>query len=314
MAAGTAERKEQSVKELIIDDEFDALCPPLTFEEQNNLEASIEANGCRDALICWKSGDKEILVDGHNRYRICRTLGKEFKTTFMPFDCRTDVVDFIVRNQLSRRNLTEEQKAYLRGKRLEAEKKSVGRPNDKYGQPAHILTQDRIAEELGVSGTTIRRNQRFAKAVDSLASAGGKAVKEQILSGRVGMSLTESDVAAVESLQPKQLKQVAEAVAEGKVKTVKQALDLFEVSRPASKKPPTANETMAARLRNKPSNCLSILCTLDEIGEALTAARQRIEETGGEFASHKFDMDENSRRLNMARKLISQVRSAIKGA
>ena len=56
---------------LRIDEEFAALIPPLTDEEYRGLEASILEEGCRDALVCW--GD--VLVDGHNRYKICTAHG-----------------------------------------------------------------------------------------------------------------------------------------------------------------------------------------------------------------------------------------------
>ena len=57
-----------------IDEEFAALIPPLTDEEYKGLEASILAEGCRDALVCW--GD--VLVDGHNRYKICTAHGVSY--------------------------------------------------------------------------------------------------------------------------------------------------------------------------------------------------------------------------------------------
>ncbi len=41
---------------------------PLTEDEYAALERSLLSEGCRDALVLW--GD--LLVDGHNRYAICR--------------------------------------------------------------------------------------------------------------------------------------------------------------------------------------------------------------------------------------------------
>jgi DNA-binding cell septation regulator SpoVG len=49
---------------IIIDNEFKSIIPPLNDEERKELEKSILAYGCRDALVLW--GD--TLVDGHNRY------------------------------------------------------------------------------------------------------------------------------------------------------------------------------------------------------------------------------------------------------
>ncbi len=58
---------ERLSREIVIDSEFAALIPPLTDDEFNRLEQSILAEGCRDALVLWGN----ILIDGHNRYRIC---------------------------------------------------------------------------------------------------------------------------------------------------------------------------------------------------------------------------------------------------
>ena len=52
-----------------INDGFKKLIPPLLDEEYALLEASILREGVRDALLAWK----DVLIDGHNRYEICRT-------------------------------------------------------------------------------------------------------------------------------------------------------------------------------------------------------------------------------------------------
>ena len=56
-----------------IDPEFKSLLAPLSPEEYNQLQANIEADGCREPLVIWKGED--ILVDGHNRLEICNELG-----------------------------------------------------------------------------------------------------------------------------------------------------------------------------------------------------------------------------------------------
>ena len=86
---------------MIIDKEFAELIPPLTDEEYRGLEASIVAEGCRDALIAW--GD--ILVDGHNRFKICTEHGIAFQTLQKEFADRDAVKLWMLGNQLGRRNL-----------------------------------------------------------------------------------------------------------------------------------------------------------------------------------------------------------------
>ena len=93
--------------QITIDKEFKDLIPPLQKEERDQLEANIKAEGCRDPLTRW--GD--ILIDGHNRHEICTRLGVPFKTVSVSFPDRSHAVEWIIRNQFGRRNLS----AYDRG-------------------------------------------------------------------------------------------------------------------------------------------------------------------------------------------------------
>lgn len=88
---------------IIIDNELKQLLKPLELEEYQQLEQSIIAEGCRDALVLW--GD--ILVDGHNRYEICIKHGIKFETSQKNFDSYDDAKIWMIDNQLSRRNLTD---------------------------------------------------------------------------------------------------------------------------------------------------------------------------------------------------------------
>lgn len=91
-------------KKLKIDPEFKALIPALAPDEFAALEQSILLYGCRDKLVEWNG----ILVDGHNRYKICTTHGKSFKTTPLErVDTREGVLYWIIENQLARRNVTD---------------------------------------------------------------------------------------------------------------------------------------------------------------------------------------------------------------
>ena len=107
--------------DLIIDPEFADKIPPLTEEEYRLLEENILADGkIISPLITWNG----IIVDGHNRYRILQAHPEiPYETMEMEFSDRYAVIVWICRNQLGRRNLTDEQKKFLTGKRYEAEKK-----------------------------------------------------------------------------------------------------------------------------------------------------------------------------------------------
>lgn len=170
---------------LQIDPEFQNLLPTLTAEESEALEQSIEREGCRDALIVW--GD--TLVDGHNRHEICTRRGFRFQVRQMDFDSREDVIIWICANQNSRRNITLEQKAFLLGKRYEAEKRKSGERTDLTcpHDEDRLRTAKLIANELRVSKNTVERAGRFARAVDTLA-ADSPTIKRKILSGEINQS------------------------------------------------------------------------------------------------------------------------------
>lgn len=90
------------MNELIIDKEFEALIPNLKTEEFEQLEKNILSEGCRDSLIVWNN----ILIDGHNRYKICSQRGIDFKTSLKDFGSRDEVKQWIILNQFGRRNLS----------------------------------------------------------------------------------------------------------------------------------------------------------------------------------------------------------------
>jgi hypothetical protein len=109
---------------IAIDPEFKVLIPPLSREEKAQLEANLREQGCRDALVVWKGHN--LLIDGHNRYEICLQHGIEFQTREIDLPSREAVRDWIIDNQLGRRNLTPEMVSYLRGKQYNAMKHSHG--------------------------------------------------------------------------------------------------------------------------------------------------------------------------------------------
>jgi hypothetical protein len=210
--------------ELTIDAEFDELCFALTPEEQDLLEASLETEGCREPILVWANHD-DTIIDGHNRYRICRSLGISFKTKALKFDSREDVVNWIISNQLGRRNATEEQKAYLRGKRYISEKHRHGGDRKSEESSPHsedLKTAERIAGEYGVSRATIERDAKFASAVDDIAANVGKEARDAILTGKV--KAEKKAVTQLAKASPAKQKAAVAAVVEGKASSLRQAI------------------------------------------------------------------------------------------
>ncbi len=122
----TQHRERRSVRmiNLKIDPEFQNQIPPLTDDEYKQLEENILKEGkLLSPLIVWNN----TLVDGHNRYAILQKHPEIcFSTMPLRFESREEVLAWICKNQLGRRNLTPEQKLFLIGKQYEAEKSSHG--------------------------------------------------------------------------------------------------------------------------------------------------------------------------------------------
>lgn len=142
--------------DLIIDPEFKRLLPELSEKEYSVLEESILSEGCRDALVLWG----QIIVDGHNRYQICRSHGLPFRTEQRAFSSREEAIRWILLNQIGRRNLSPELFKYQIGKRYNVEKRlSAHNPRGKnqYSEVASdFLMQPRTTARLGRAGEIAR--------------------------------------------------------------------------------------------------------------------------------------------------------------
>ena len=179
---------------LKIDPEFQSQIPPLTDDEFKQLEENILKEGkLLSPLIVWGN----TLVDGHNRYAILQKHPEiYFSTMPLPFESREEVLAWICKNQLGRRNLTPEQKYYLMGKQYEAEKAAHGgdRKSSDAKSSYHCdnliggeKTCDRIAEENGVSKATVIRASKYMKGVE-IAESLIPGMREKILNKQVKVS------------------------------------------------------------------------------------------------------------------------------
>ena len=100
---------EKKMYELVVDEELERVAPPLAANELEILKADILEHGCKFPLIVW--GD--TIVDGHNRYRICKEEGIPFGIEQMDFTDKTEAKLWIVKNQLGRRNLKDFQRCEM---------------------------------------------------------------------------------------------------------------------------------------------------------------------------------------------------------
>lgn len=205
---------------LIINPEFRDLIPPLTPAELDQLQRGLDADGCLSPLLVWKG--KGILVDGHNRYKHCKANNIPFDVKEVTFYSEQAAKNFIILNQLGRRNLSPEAAALLRGQLYTARKKtdservsesnksrSGGGQNDLHREPEtgkivggnncpQQKTADMIAKETGVSPATVKRDAKFAAAADKLG------VTKDIIAGNEKRSRREIVEAAFPKALPKQ--------------------------------------------------------------------------------------------------------------
>lgn len=92
------------MKELKIDPELRDLLPPLTDDEYRQLEKNIVENGFdRNFPIMEWHG---FIVDGHNRYSICKKHNIEFVVGTLGYETKDEVMEWMLDIQLGRRNLS----------------------------------------------------------------------------------------------------------------------------------------------------------------------------------------------------------------
>src|SRR5215510_1978283 len=161
---------------IVIDPEFHAAIPPLSSEELLQLEENIRRDGCLDALVMWPVHGQDILLDGHNRYKICTRLHLPFRTTRIAMATREDALIWILQQQLGRRNLSNLARIELALKlkpMLGAQaKRRMSEGGKKHGNayqsqplahvpnlPAHD-TRASLARLAGVSGTTFASGEK----------------------------------------------------------------------------------------------------------------------------------------------------------
>ena len=163
---------EKKLHDLTVDPEFRDLIPPLNEEELKLLEVSLVADGCESPLIVWNG----VIVDGHNRYAICRKHDIPFSIQKKNFSSRDDAMLWMLRNQLGRRNLNNYQRVELVLKfeplvknaaeqRMMAGKAANPVPTLAQGQTKG-RTRDHLSEAAGVSHGTFAKAKKLVQSAD----------------------------------------------------------------------------------------------------------------------------------------------------
>lgn len=181
-----------SSPQFVVDREIRALVPPLWPDERVQLEESLLAEGCREALVVWDTGKaKGILLDGHHRYEMCRRHKLPYRVHHIKMDSRDAAKVWVLENQLGRRNLNVAQrvelalklKPLLRAQTRESQRTSTGgsRPqlipelgeaeHPRRAAPPFRRVDKEIAKIAGVSHGTVQKTERVLAEADEETKA-----------------------------------------------------------------------------------------------------------------------------------------------
>ena len=197
---------------------------PLGEEELFLLENSIVKEGCREALIVWeKTDDQLILVDGHNRFKICEKNNIPFKVKKIKFGSIEEAKLWMIDNQMGRRNLTPDQLSYYRGlKYLALKKKKGGYANVKSKGHIETSTSEVVAKFFHVSESTIKRDAKFAEGLNIVGRTNPK-LKTKILTAET--KVKKGDVQALsDAKNPDRITIKNEADLFNKAKAIKEEI------------------------------------------------------------------------------------------
>lgn len=209
---------------LKIDKEFHNLIPPLNVDEYGLLEKSIKKEGVRDPLVIWN----DIILDGHNRFRICNKYKIKFKTKEIKFKDKIEAKLWIINNQLARRNLSDYSRILLESKKediLQIKKKAKeqsGKRTDLSLETKERLepleTAKEVAKKAKVSKDKVYKARFIEKKADDKT-------KEKLSKGEESINKIYTEMKRKEKEEQREEERKKD---EGKIKKVKSPEELFK--------------------------------------------------------------------------------------
>jgi hypothetical protein len=166
------------IEDIKIDPELRDFLLPLNQEENDRLRGSLMADGCLSPLIV--DSITGTLLDGHNRHRICTEKKIPFEIKEISMSKKEQQKQFVLINQLARRNLTPERMKYYRAMLYESVKGEAG-------------------FKAGESGNPSGNKQRVQN--EPVADSSGKAAKEVARLTNTSRSTVKRDVKEVKAMK-----------------------------------------------------------------------------------------------------------------
>lgn len=121
----------------------------------------------------WKG--QNVIVDGHNRFSICQKNNILFEIIEQEFASRYEVTAWILENQLDRRNINKNTRAFVIGRRYLVEKNEHGGDRKSIHQNDGLISETavRIGKRSGVGPATVERYAQYTLAVETIESNTG---------------------------------------------------------------------------------------------------------------------------------------------
>lgn len=270
---------------------------PLDDGQLFQLEKNILAEGCREPIIIWKHNNKFVIVDGHNRYGICRKNKLPFKTKQIAFKNFEDAKAWMIDNQMGRRNLTPDQLSYYRGvKYLALRKKKGGYGNVKSKGQNEITTSEMLANQFTVSESTVKRDAKFAEGLNIVGSSNPK-LKNRILTGQARVNKADLQVLG-SAKYPEKI-------------TIKNEADLYNKAKMI--RDDLANEIEAGNRRVKQIKVDKAVATINEKEPTFLSREDRLRKTKARILSalNEAIRDRDPNAISVARALVDQLAKEI---
>lgn len=225
------ERVKTELSEIKININFENLIPKQTPEQFKQLEENMVAEGrARNPLVLWRGHG--VLIDGHHRLRILKAHPEiKWSVVEQEFADDDEVKEWIIKNALGTRNLTEPQITDLRGRLYRVRQKrhggNRGTPKDESGRfTASPKKSDlrevrnkvsyQLAEELGVNHSTIENAGNYSDGLD-VAESVVPGFKDDVLTGKV--KAQKQEIAAMRKQTPDEIKKSVKEIKDRKKKS-----------------------------------------------------------------------------------------------
>ena len=206
-----------SMYNLLDDPDFHHLVYPLRKSDSLLLEEKIVSQNAADPVVIWEC----TIIDGFERYQICREHNIAFCVADKFFPARDDVIAWVCRTQLQRKDLPVEMRKYLVGTLFEAETAIRGsdpgrRVRRKLPADVHLpgtpyiddppLSPTALARKIGtefhLAWNTVLKYRTYAAAINAIRQKVPD-VAPSILSGQYKVSHDYIEV--LSSLTPSQI-------------------------------------------------------------------------------------------------------------